>query len=191
MHFDERNLHTRERVTNRETGVDVRSCVHQSTLGSAAQAVHCLDYLAFAIVLHEREIDAQFFGDRHEVRLNVGQRLGPIEFGLTRAEQVEVWPIDDGDSHSPVSPSSQARNFATSSSDSGACGSRGFTRGVGIGGVGGVVRAPGVPLNAPASREAALLSAGFTCAPANTASSEAPGAAPPSATALSVAPLAF
>src|SRR5437016_1026156 len=83
---------------------------------------------------------------------------------------------DDGDFHSPVSPSSQARNFATSSSDSWVCGTRGFTRGVGVGGVGGVLAVPPVPpLNAPASRDAARLSEGLTVAPANTASSDAPG----------------
>jgi len=73
-----------------------------------------------------------------------------------------------------VSPSSQARNFATSSSDSWVCGSRGLTRGVGVGGVGGVPAVPPrAPLNAPANLAAARLSDGFTVAPANTASSDA------------------
>src|ERR1044072_4149881 len=108
--------------------------------------------------------------------IDFSQRFLPVKLGLTRAKQIEVWPIDDCDSHSPVRPSSQARNLATSSSDSCVGGSRGLTRGVGIGGVGGVVRAPGVPLNAPASRDAARLSAGFTCAPAKTPSSGGCGA---------------
>jgi hypothetical protein len=66
--------------------------------------------------------------------------------------------------------------LATSSSDSCACGTRGFTRGVGIGGVGGEVLAePEVPLNAPASRDAARASAALTVVPANTESRLAPG----------------
>jgi hypothetical protein len=97
-----------------------------------------------------------------------------------RAEQIEVGTIDDGNSHSPVSPSSQARNLATSSSDSCACGTRGFTRGVGIGGVGGVRDAPDAPLKAPASREAARASDALTVAPANTVSRVALGGAAPS-----------
>src|SRR5438105_4060005 len=133
---------------------------------------------ALPVVLCERELDAELIGDGQEMLLDVGQSLGPIKSRLTRAEEIEIWSIDDGDFHSPVSPSSQARNFATSSSDSCACGSRGFTRGVGMGGVGGVLAVPpGAPLNAPASRDAARLSDGFTVAPANTASRDAPGAA--------------
>src|ERR1700741_1508343 len=111
--------------------------------------------------------------------LDIGESFLSVKLGLAHAEEVEVRSIDDGDFHSPVSPSSQARNFATSSSDSCACGSRGFTRGVGIGGVGGVLVLPavGTALKAPASRDAARASEGFTVAPANTASSDAPGAA--------------
>jgi hypothetical protein len=60
---------------------------------------------------------------------------------------------------------------------------RAFTRGVGIGGVGGLVLdVPTVPLKAPARRDAARLSAGFTVAPANTASSDALVGAPPMGT---------
>src|SRR5438552_17386426 len=111
--------------------------------------------------------------------LDVGQSFGSVQSRLTRAEQIEIWAIDDGDFHSPVSPSSQARNFATSSSDSWVCGSRGLTRGVGVGGVGGVPAVPPrAPLNAPANLAAARLSDGFTVAPANTASSDALPAAP-------------
>jgi hypothetical protein len=51
-----------------------------------------------------------------------------------------------------------------------------------MGGVGGLVLdVPAEPLNAPANRDAARLSAAFTVAPANTASSDALGAAPPEA----------
>src|SRR5438270_13200494 len=110
--------------------------------------------------------------------LDVGEGVRPVQLRFSSAEQIEIRSIDDGDSHSPVSPSSQARNFATSSSDSWVCGTRGFTRGVGVGGVGGVLAVPPVPpLNAPASRDAARLSEGLTVAPANTAPSDAPGAA--------------
>src|SRR5689334_11109652 len=190
MHFDERNLYSSERITNRQTRVTVRPRVHQRAISATTQRLNRVDDIAFAVVLRERELNAELFGHGQEMRLNVGQRFLSIKFGLTRAEQIEVWAINDCDSHSPVSPSSQARNLATSSSDSCACGSRGLTRGVGIGGVGGVVRAPGVPLNAPASRDAARLSAGFTCAPAKTASSDAPAAPLPITGAVSAGAIA-
>jgi hypothetical protein len=138
----------------------VRTRVHERAIRSAAQRVDRIDDFPFPVVLRKRELDAELLCDLQETRLDVGESFGPIKSRLTRAEEIEVGAIDDGDSHSPVSPSSQARNFATSSSDSCACGTRGFTRGVGIGGVGGEVLAvPAAPLKAPASREAARLSA--------------------------------
>ena len=118
MHFDERNLHSRERVTNREASVTVSAGVHENALRATAESMNGLDYLSLSIVLRERELDTELLGDGQEPRLDVVESLGPIETRLTRAEQVEVGTVDDGDSHSPVSPSSQARNFATSSSDS-------------------------------------------------------------------------
>src|SRR6185295_19180458 len=176
MHFDEWNLHTRQRVANGEAGMAVRARVHQRAVGASAQRVHSVDDLTFAVVLRERDLDTELLGDGQEIFLDVGKGLVPVKLGLAYAEEIEIGPIDDGDFHSPVSPSSQARNFATSSSDSCACGRRGFTRGVGVGGVGGVlVVAPGAPLNAPASLDAARLSAGSTEAPAKTASREGGG----------------
>ena len=152
--------------------------IHQRTISASPQRVHGVHDLPFSVVLRERELDAELFRDSQEMPLDVGESFLAVEIRLTHAEKIEIRSIDDGDFHSPVSPSSQARNFATSSSDSCACGSRGLTRGVGIGGVGGVlvVPPPGTPLNAPASRDAALASAGFTVAPAKTASSDAPSA---------------
>src|SRR5438552_11867510 len=181
MHFHERNLYSSKRIANREARVAVRARIHQRAVRATPQSVHRLDDLSFSIMLRERELDAKLFRDVQETRLDVAKSFGPVEIRLARAEQIEVWAIDYGDSHSPVSPSSQARNFATSSSDSCVAGMRGFTRGVGIGGVGGVLEVPVAPLNAPASREAARLSEGFTVAPANTASREAPGTALPNA----------
>src|SRR5437868_7119884 len=179
MHLDEWDLHSRQRIVNCQAGVAVGAGVDERAIDAPTQCLHRIHDLAFSIVLRERELDAQLSRDAQEMLLDVGQRFGPVKGRLARAEEIEVRSIDDGDSHSPVSPSSQARNFATSSSDSWVCGSRGFTLGVGIGGVGGVrdVVVPWVPLNAPARRDAARLSAGFTVAPANTASSDAPGAA--------------
>src|SRR5206468_11870141 len=117
---------------------------------------------------------AELVGDFQNSGLDVGKRPRAVKLRLTGAEEIEIGAIDEGDLHSPVSPSSHARNFATSSSDSCAAGTRGLTRGVGLGGVRGVVLdVPTVPLNAPARRDAARLSAGFTLAPANTASSVA------------------
>src|SRR5450759_2126976 len=177
MDFHERNLHSRQRVANGQAGVAVRSRVHERAVGAPAQGVNRLDDLPFPIVLRERELHAELLRDLQEARLDVGESFGPVKSRLTRAEQIEVGAIDDGDSHSPVSPSSQARNFATSSSDSGVCGSRVFTRGVGIGGVGAVaLDVPDAPLKAPARRAAARLSEELTVAPANTASREALGA---------------
>src|SRR5467141_224541 len=186
MHFNKRNLHRGERIVNGEAGVTVSSRVHERAVGTSAQGVNHLYDLPFPIALRERELDAEFLGDLQETRLDVGKRFSPIESGFTCPEQIEVGAIDDGDFHSPLSPSSQARNFATSSSDSCTCGTRGFMRGVGIGGVGGLVLGvPDAPLNAPARRDAARLSAGLTVAPANTASREALGAALPIDGALS------
>src|SRR6266566_6018618 len=183
MHFHERNLYSSKRIANGEARVAVRSRIHQRPVRTTPQSVHCVDDLSFSIMLRERELNAKLFGDVQETRLDVAKSFGPVEIRLARAEQIEVGAIDYGDPHSPVSPSSQARNFATSSPDSCVAGMRGFTRGVGIGGVGGVLDVPVTPLKAPASRDAARLSAGFTVAPANTASREALGTALPIAAA--------
>src|SRR3954471_5688995 len=109
VYFDERDFDAGQRVANGEAGMAVCARVYQRAVGTTAQRVHRLDDLAFAIVLRKAEIDAQLFSDGQEVRLDVGQRLRSVKLWLTRAEEVEIWPIDDGDSHSPVSPSSQAR----------------------------------------------------------------------------------
>src|SRR5712672_901650 len=186
MDFDEGNLHAGKSIANRETRVAVCAGVHQRAIGATTQRVNRFDDFPFSVVLRERELDSKLPGDLQEPRLDVGESLGPVKLRLARAEQIEVRAIDDGDSHSPVSPSSQARNFATSSSDSCACGTRGFTRGVGTGGVAGLVLdVPAAPLKAPARREAARLSAAFTVAPANTASSDALVGAPPGVGAMS------
>src|SRR5437868_9162878 len=177
MNFHKRDFYSRQRIANGEAGVAVRSGVDERTVSASTQRLHRVDDFPFSIVLREGELDTELFRDGQETLLDVGECLRSIQSRFARAEQIEIGAIDDCDFHSPVSPSSHARNFATSSSDSCACGSRGFTRGVGIGGVGGVLAVPpGAPLKAPASRDAARLSDGFTVAPANTTSSEAPGA---------------
>src|SRR3954467_3113602 len=186
VQLDEGHPHADERVANGKARVGVRRRVHHRAVDAAAKSLHRVDHLTFSVVLREAELDTELFRHLQQARLDVRKRRCPIKLGLTGAEEIEIWTIDDGDLHSPVSPSSQARNLATSSSDSCAAGTRGFTLGVGIGGVGGVVLgAPAVPLNAPASRDAARLSAGLTDAPAKTASSVALGTAPPSGTAWS------
>src|SRR5689334_23065903 len=116
MDFDEGNLYPGQCIADGEAGVAVCTRIHECAIGPSTQRVHCFDDLSLSIVLRKREIDAKLSGDGQKMRLDVGQRFCPIELRLTRAEQVEIWSIDDGDSHSPVSPSSQARNFATSSS---------------------------------------------------------------------------
>lgn len=158
----------------------VGSRVHERAVGPTAKCLNRINDLAFSVVLRERELDTEFLRDLQEPRLDVGESFGSVETRLTRAKQIEVGAIDYGDSHSPVSPSSQARNLATSSSDSCVWATRGLTRGVGMGGVGGVLDVPPVPLNAPAKRDAARLSEGLTVAPAKTWSSDALGGEAPS-----------
>src|SRR6195256_4286641 len=70
MDLDEWNFHSRERVTNGETGVAVRSGVDERTIGVPAQGVNSIDDFPFPIVLRERELDAELLGDLQEPRLD-------------------------------------------------------------------------------------------------------------------------
>src|SRR3569833_838189 len=63
MNLHERHRDRRERVTNRETRVRIRTRVDHDTIDLAPPRVNAIDHLAFTVVLGEFEIRADLLGD--------------------------------------------------------------------------------------------------------------------------------
>ena len=74
-----------------------------------------VDQLAFAVVLRETYLGADFTRDGTQRLLDVGKRLPAIQLGFTRAKKIQVRAIDDGNPHVFFNPLSHALNCAMSS----------------------------------------------------------------------------
>ena len=62
-----------------------------------ARLVNPVDDFVFAVALAELDFELQFGAGAPARRLDVGQRLMPVDRGLALAEQVEVRPVQDVD----------------------------------------------------------------------------------------------
>ena len=62
-----------------------------------ARFVDPVDQLALVVALPEVELEAEFAGEPAAIRLDVGERVAAVDFGLALAEQVEVRPVENDD----------------------------------------------------------------------------------------------
>src|SRR5689334_6886137 len=65
-------------------------------------------------MLRAFDFDPELGGQVAQSSLDLPQRRAAIERGFARAEQVQVWSVEDGDPHFFLSPSSQAVNCSMS-----------------------------------------------------------------------------
>src|SRR3954462_2557212 len=94
VQLDERNANADQRVADGETRVRICRRVHYRAIDPAAQRLHRVDHLAFPVVLREAELDSKLLRDFQEAALDVGKCPRPVKLRLTRAEQIEIGPID-------------------------------------------------------------------------------------------------
>src|SRR6185503_11947126 len=118
VHFDERHLYADERVPQREAGVRVRAGVHERSLHPATHRLNRVDERALAVVLRKLDVDAQLLRYLAQALLHVRERGASIELRLPRAQQIEIGPVQNRDSHFRLRPWSQEVNCATSSGES-------------------------------------------------------------------------
>ena len=62
-----------------------------------AGAVDAADQLALAVALETFDADAEGCAERGDVPLDVGQRGMPVNLRLARAEQIEIWAVEQQD----------------------------------------------------------------------------------------------
>ena len=73
VHFDERNRDGCKGVADRYVGVRVRTGVDDYAVHSPAKLVDGIDYFAFAVVLREFDVRADFPGHRSQGTLHIGE----------------------------------------------------------------------------------------------------------------------
>ncbi len=115
VHFDERELHRREGVSEGQTGVRVRSRVDHRSVGVAAKGLDRADELALAVMLSAANVHAELPADSRQPLLDFGERRRTVERRISHSKKVEVGPIEHRDPHFFLSPSSQTLNCSMSS----------------------------------------------------------------------------
>lgn len=115
VHLDERHVDCDERVAERETRMAVRTGVDDSAVDTPPQRLNVIDERTLTVLLGEFQINTQLSRDDTQASLDVRERLVPIQRGLARAQQVQVWTVENGDPHRFFRPWSQALNCSMSS----------------------------------------------------------------------------
>ncbi len=95
MQFDHRNLGRADRIHQRDRRMGIGSGIQDHAVLSAARFVQCVDQDAFVIALHEIQRHANLLAMSPAHGLDIRECGRTIDLRLTRAEQVEVWSVQD------------------------------------------------------------------------------------------------
>jgi len=95
MHFDERDGHRRQCVTQGNTGMGLGSRVDDDeTDALLTRRLHPVDQFAFVVALKALEPDPESAGAGFHRRVYGGQRRLPVYLGLTCPEQVQIRSVE-------------------------------------------------------------------------------------------------
>src|SRR5216684_3565715 len=97
MNLDGRQLHAENRIQDRDRGAVARGVDHDARRLVFPCLLNPVDEFALAVGLAEFDRIAVPLRGLCAKLLDVGKRRAPIYLGLTRAEQVQVRPVDDVD----------------------------------------------------------------------------------------------
>ena len=97
MHLDARDTRSFERVEDRERRVRVRARVQEEAIVFSTRAGDEIANLPFVVRLARVEACAELFGQRLEPRVDLRERLGSLDLGLARPQELEVGARDAED----------------------------------------------------------------------------------------------
>ena len=103
-----------EGITHGETGVRICAGVDNDSIGISPQALYRIDEGALMVRLGERDLDTKLTRDRAQSRLDISERCGSVDLGLSRPEQVEVGSVEYSQLNFLRSPSIHAVNWRMS-----------------------------------------------------------------------------
>ena len=95
VHLDERSFEGLERIDQGNGGEGVGSGVHDQGIGLGAGRLNQIDQNSLVIGLVKLERDAQPLCKFAAARLDRRQRGGPVNVGLTHAQEIEIGPVED------------------------------------------------------------------------------------------------
>src|SRR5919204_5801022 len=88
-----------------------RSRIDDDAIAGRPLVLDRVDQLAFMIRLNAAQLDAKIPGTFAEQGLEISQRPGSVDLGLTTAERSQVGPIEDQDLHIPRVSASAAETM--------------------------------------------------------------------------------
>ena len=93
--FDERYAHRQQRVAKRYAGVGEGRRIQQDEFDAfAAGRVNAPDQFVFGVALVAFEVVAALSGQLVQARLDIGQRVGAVDFRFALSQQAQVGAID-------------------------------------------------------------------------------------------------
>ena len=101
MHLDDRQLAGDQRVPQGHARVRVAPEVHDQTVDVATCGVQAVDQGALVVRLEAIDLAAQLARERPQARVDVGERVAPVDLGLALTEQVQVRAVENEDAHVP------------------------------------------------------------------------------------------
>ncbi len=99
VNLDERDADGEEGVPHRDRGMGERRGVHDGAVCRLRQRLHELYQLAFMVGLAPGQLNAERRRALTDEALQIGKRLAAVELRFTRAEEIEIGTVQDGDAH--------------------------------------------------------------------------------------------
>ena len=96
-----------ERIENGDRRVGEGGRIDDDAGGILAGRVDPVDEFVFAVALQKADLVAEFGSDTRTGRLDIGERLVPIDLGLALAEQIEIGAVQNIDQAHPALPCSR------------------------------------------------------------------------------------
>src|SRR5690554_3143571 len=96
MHFDERNLDARQRVSYRYAGMGIRSSIDDDVLRTVSPGfLNAIDKIALVIALVNHQRGTMLGRQIFKSFIDIGQAKSTVDLGLACAEQVEIGAVQN------------------------------------------------------------------------------------------------
>lgn len=99
MHLDRREPHGADGIAQRNRRVGVPARIEERTVCPLSSVMEMVDKLSFAVRLQGRNLVAEVGRQRRDRFFDLGQRGRAVDLRFAGAEQIEVWTVQEQESH--------------------------------------------------------------------------------------------